>query len=81
MQLLKADPVSEHFTFQLEENHEGYNCVVSLTGSLIADLAKDTQEAKVDAIIRQNSRLPAANRRFVRRREELECQDCRFSAS
>ena len=58
--------MSEHFTFKLEENHEGYNGVVSLTGSLIADLAKDTQEAAVEAILGQNSRLPAASRRFVR---------------
>ena len=40
--------MSEPFTLKLEENHEGYNGVVSLTGSLIADLAKDTQEAKVE---------------------------------
>ena len=58
--------MSEHFTFKLEENHKGDNGVVSLTGSLIADLDKETQEAKVEAILRQNSRLPAASRRFVR---------------
>merc|ERR1712136_673443 len=48
VQLLQADPVSEPFSSKLEKNHEGYSGVVSLIGSLVADLAKESQEAKVD---------------------------------
>jgi len=48
VQLLQADPVSEPFSSKLEKNHEGYSGVVSLIGSLVADLAKESQEAKVE---------------------------------
>ena len=48
VQLLRADPVSEPFTSKQEKNHEGYVCVTSLIGSLIADLAKESKDAKVD---------------------------------
>merc|ERR1712135_95438 len=40
VQLSQADPVSEPFSSKLEKNHEGYSGVVSLIGSLVADLAK-----------------------------------------
>merc|ERR1711916_205586 len=48
VQLLQADPVSEPFSSRLEKNREGYSGVVSLIGSLVADLAKESQEAKVE---------------------------------
>jgi len=48
VQLLQADPAAEPFTSKLEKNHEGFNGVVSLIGSLVADLAKESQEAKVE---------------------------------
>ena len=48
VQLLQADPVSEPFSSKLEKNHEGYSGVVSLIGSLVADLATESQESKVD---------------------------------
>ena len=48
VQLLQADPVSEPFSSKYQKNHEGFSGVVSLIGSLVADLAKESQEAKVD---------------------------------
>merc|ERR1712136_291094 len=48
VKLLQADPVAAPFTSKLEKNHEGFNGVSSLIGSLIADLAKESQEAKVE---------------------------------
>ena len=48
LHVVQAVPVVEPFTSELEEDHEGFNGVLSLNGSLIADLAKETQEAKVD---------------------------------
>ena len=48
VQLLQADPVSEPFSSKLGKDHEGYSGVVSLIGSLVADLAKESQESKVD---------------------------------
>ena len=48
VQLLQADPVSERFSSKYQKNHEGFSGVVSLIGSLVADLAKESQEAKVE---------------------------------
>ena len=48
LHLLQAVPVAEPLTSKLEKDHEGFNGVSSLIGSLFADLAKETQEAKVD---------------------------------
>ena len=48
VQLLQADPVSEPFSSKLEKNHEGYSGVLAVIGSLVADLAKESQEAKVE---------------------------------
>ena len=45
VQLLQADPVSEPFSSKLEKHHEGYSGVLALIGS---DLAKESQEAKVE---------------------------------
>ena len=36
------------FSSKLEKNHEGYSGVLSLIGSLVADLAKESQEATVE---------------------------------
>ena len=46
MQLLQADRVTEPYTSKLEKNEQGFNDVASLIGSLIADFAKESQEAK-----------------------------------
>merc|ERR1712136_436780 len=48
VQLLQADPVSEPFSSKYQKNHEGFSGVVSLIGSLVADLAKESQAAKVE---------------------------------
>ena len=48
MQLLQADHVTEPYTSKPEKNEQGFNDVASLIGSLIADLAKESQEAKVE---------------------------------
>jgi len=48
VQLLQADPVAEPFTSKLDKNHEGFNGVASLIGSLVADLTKESQESKVE---------------------------------
>ena len=48
VQLLQAAPVSEPSSSKLEKNHEGYSGVLSLIGSLVADLAKESQEANVE---------------------------------
>ena len=48
MQLLQADTVSEPFSSKLQKNHEVYSGVLSLIGSLVADLAKESQEANVE---------------------------------
>ena len=48
MQLLQADRVAEPHTSKLEKNEQGFNDVASLIGSLIADLAKESQEPKVE---------------------------------
>ena len=50
VQLLQADPAAEPFTSKLEKNHEGFNGVASLIGSLIDDLAKESQEANVEEV-------------------------------
>ena len=47
VQLFQAD-APDPFASELEKNHEGYGGVTSLAGSLIADLAKESQEAKVE---------------------------------
>merc|ERR1712136_271492 len=48
VQLLQVGPVAEPFTSKLEKNEQGFNGVASLIGSLVADLAKESQEAKVE---------------------------------
>ena len=48
MQLLQANRVAEPYTSKLEKNEQGFNGVASLIGPLIADLAKELQEAKVE---------------------------------
>ena len=48
VQLLQAAPASEPFSSKLQKNHEGYSGVLSLIGSLVADLAKESHEAKVE---------------------------------
>ena len=48
VQLLQADRVAEPFTSKLEKKQQGFNGVASLIGSLIADLAKESQEAKAE---------------------------------
>ena len=48
VQLLQADPMSEPFSCKLEKNHEGYSGVLSLIGSLVADLVNQSQEAEVE---------------------------------
>ena len=40
--------LSEPLTSKLEKNHAGYSGVISLSGSLIADLAKESQKAKLE---------------------------------
>ena len=45
VQLLQADPVSEPFSSKLGKNQEGYSGILALIGS---DLAKESQEAKVE---------------------------------
>ena len=48
VQLLQADRVAEPYTSKLEKNEQGFNDLASLIGTLIADLAKESQEAKVE---------------------------------
>ena len=48
VQLLQAAPESEPFSSKLQKNHEGHSGVLSLIGSLVADLTKESQEAKVE---------------------------------
>ena len=48
LQLLQADPAVVPFRSKLEEKHEGFSCVVSLIASLVADLTKESQVAKVE---------------------------------
>jgi len=48
VQLLQAHPVSEPFSFKLEKDYDGHSGVVLLIGSLVANLAKESQEAKVE---------------------------------
>ena len=60
VQLLQADPVSEPFSSKLEKNHEVYSGILALIGS---DLAKESQEAKVEETIPSKStRRPLAGR-------------------
>ena len=48
VQMLQVDPVAEPFTSKLEKNEQGFKGVASLIGSLVADLTKESQEAKVE---------------------------------
>ena len=48
MQLLYADRVAEPYTSKLEKNEQGFNDFALLIGILIADLAKESQEATVE---------------------------------
>ena len=48
MQLLQVDAVSEPFNLEAREIHERYSGVAPLIGSSIADLAKKSQEVKVE---------------------------------
>ena len=67
--------MSELFTSKLEKNHEGYSGVTSLIGFLIADLAKESQEAKVDEEISQQeceAESAASRAENVKEVEELE---------
>merc|ERR1719259_1128225 len=50
VQLLQADPAAEPFTSKLEKNHEGFNGVASLIGSLIADLAKESAQSRAEKV-------------------------------
>ena len=84
LHLLQAVPVAEPLTSKLEKDHEGFNGVSSLIGSLFADLAEETQEAKVDE---EHPRLEyeafmsesAASR--ADKVKELEVQDTKASVS
>ena len=48
VQLFQAAPASEPFSSKLQKNHEGHSGVLSLIGSLVADLAKESQKANVE---------------------------------
>ena len=48
LQLLQADRVVVPFTSKLGKNEQGFNDLASLIESLIADLGKESQEAKVE---------------------------------
>merc|ERR1719383_1636148 len=69
VQLLQADPVAEPFTSKLEKKQQGFNGVVSLIGSLITDLAKESQKAnEVEELRNTKASLSAS---LTKSKEEL----------
>jgi len=85
VQLLQADPVSEPFSSKYQKNHEGFSGVVSLIGSLVADLAKESQEAKVEEDHSQQEyeafMAESAASRAEKVREVAELEDAKAAVS